>query len=530
MLGEADRLFRFLGAHGCETWGDVTTSLVEGFCWGARPDRHGVHRRPSESTAKNRQWVARAVLETAESLGADVDADKLLGNRIPRRAIKPTTRPLTDYEARQVEVFAYERLIAPTRPLQVAFSFAGATATEIAVMRVRAVNLEAATVEFAGEAARTNRLDGWALETVERFFHHNPGLDDDALLCVSRRTDEHQAAHSVTVLLREVLIEAGIAGLDGVTARSIRLTGARRVLDASGIEAAARFLGANSLDAAAVALGTIGGTAMAGRGPCLFSDLRPVRYTDVHGKSKGPVELGRDDDSDWEEDVEDNPDLVFLDDYRKRKCKEAPLDLGDIELLEFVVSHEPLLRIAWELESLVKATTKNNSGRPREYNVLGVFLLEMGAAVWVSYKKAERNLADPHVWARLSNALANAHPDNETWRLSPKPMTRGKHYRFCKRYMNDHLLDVVENSFIADAVEAATAGELHRSIADSYNRPSWPICRDHRWSSPSDENPLQARRQPSLENPRPTRIQSQQAGNSLRSRLRNQQSPLRPHR
>ena len=29
-------------------------------------------------------------------------------------------------------------------------------------------------------------------------------------------------------------------------------------------------------------------------------------------------------------------------------------------------------------------------------------------------------------------------------------------------------------------------GHLHRSVADSYNRPSWPICRDtHRWSSPT---------------------------------------------
>ena len=30
-----------------------------------------------------------------------------------------------------------------------------------------------------------------------------------------------------------------------------------------------------------------------------------------------------------------------------------------------------------------------------------------------------------------------------------------------------------------------TVGELHRSVADSYNRPSWPIRRDHRWSSPA---------------------------------------------
>ena len=255
VLDEAARLFRFLAAMGVVVWSDVTRGLVEEFCYGARPDRWGRARRPSESTAKNRHWVVRVVLETAKRLGADVDVDKLLGNRIPRRAVKLPTRPLTDDEVRLVETFAYERLITSTRPLMVAFSFTGATATEIAAMPVSAVNLEAATVEFQGEAARTNRLKGWALETVARYFKHNPGLGDDAPLCVSGRTDEFQAAHSVTVRLREVLIEAGIAGRDGVTARSIRLTGARRVLDESGIEAAARFLGANSLEAAAVALG-----------------------------------------------------------------------------------------------------------------------------------------------------------------------------------------------------------------------------------------------------------------------------------
>ncbi len=255
VLDEMSRLFRFLVAMGAECWSDVTREMLEQWYWAARPDRHGVMRRPSESTVMNRHWVAGAVLKMAESLGAPVDAVALLSTPLSRRAVKPPTRPLTDDEVRLVETFSYERLIASTRPLMVAFSFTGATATEIAVMSVSAVNLEAATVEFQGEAARTNRLEGWSLETVARYFKHNPGLDDDALLCVSGRTDEFQAAHSVTVRLREVLVEAGIAGRDGVTARSFRLTGARRVLDASGIEAAARFLGSNSLDAVADALG-----------------------------------------------------------------------------------------------------------------------------------------------------------------------------------------------------------------------------------------------------------------------------------
>ena len=255
VLDEMSRLFRFLAAIGAECWSDVTRETLEQWYWAARPDRHGVMRRPSESTVMNRHWVAGAVLKMAESLGAPVDAAALLATPLSRRAIKPPTRSLTEVEVRQAQDHSYEAMMKSTRPLMVAFSITGGTATEIAVMPVSAVNLEAATVEFQGEAARTNRLEGWALETVSRYFKHNPGLDHDALLCVSGRTDEFQAAHSVTVRLREVLVEAGIAGRDGVTARSFRLTGARRVLDASGIEAAARFLGSNSLDAVADALG-----------------------------------------------------------------------------------------------------------------------------------------------------------------------------------------------------------------------------------------------------------------------------------
>ena len=211
---------------------------------------------------------------------------------------------------------------------------------------------------------------------------------------------------------------------------------------------------------------------MAGRGPCLFSDLRPVRYTDVHGGSSGPIELDRDDSFGWEEDVEDNPDLVFLDDYRNRKCAEAPLDLGDIEFLEFVICHHPLLQIAWEIESLVRASTKNKSGRPRECGTIDVFLMEMAAAVWGSYKQAERNLAQPFVWAKLGNSLVNAYPDKDKWRLSSKSVTRGQHYRFCKRYMNDHLLDVIDKRLVAAAVEAATAiGILTPDGVNSWTHP-----------------------------------------------------------
>ena len=117
------------------------------------------------------------------------------------------------------------------------------------------VDLEAGTVAFRGPAARTNRLEGWAAEAVDAFVGTRPPIPAEQLLCTSGRTGQFQAAHSVTVRLGEVLADAGIAGRAGVTARSIRLTAARRVLETSGIEAAANFLGSASLDTTADALG-----------------------------------------------------------------------------------------------------------------------------------------------------------------------------------------------------------------------------------------------------------------------------------
>ena len=75
------------------------------------------------------------------------------------------------------------------------------------------------------------------------------------MVCVSARTSSSRAAHAVTVRLGQVLRDAGIAGRPGVTARSIRLTTANRILQTDGIEAAARFLGSPSLDSTADALG-----------------------------------------------------------------------------------------------------------------------------------------------------------------------------------------------------------------------------------------------------------------------------------
>ncbi len=255
IAAEATRLFRYLGARGAASWPEVTEQLVAEWCWAPRPDRWGRLQDPAQTTARNRQWAALAVFEEAKGLGAPIDPEELVGERIKRRGAGIPTRPLTDEEATSVEVHADRGLPGSRRCLLVAFSFAGGTATEVAGVRMGDVDLQAGMVAFDGPSARTNPLGGWAAEAVDCFVRTHRPIPPEQLLCVSGRTDEFQAAHSVTVRLGEVLADAGIAGRAGVTARSIRLTTAVRVLQESCIEAAARFLGSRSLDAAADALG-----------------------------------------------------------------------------------------------------------------------------------------------------------------------------------------------------------------------------------------------------------------------------------
>ena len=68
-------------------------------------------------------------------------------------------------------------------------------------------------------------------------------------LVLARVADTYRA-HSVSWRLHRILREAGLNDPD-ITARSVRLTEAHRVLHTEGIAAAARFLGSPSLDATA---------------------------------------------------------------------------------------------------------------------------------------------------------------------------------------------------------------------------------------------------------------------------------------
>lgn len=255
VAAEAARLFRFMAACGAECWSDVTSALVLEWCWAARRDRSGVHRRAAPATARNRQWTALTVFREAAALGAPIDPEALAGERIPRSKKVESARPLTDEELASARSHADTGLGLSRRPLLLALASAGGTASEIAAARWSDINLHAGTVYFNGAAARTCPMDEWGVKTVRRYVQNSPAPDTDELVAVTASSVPERAAHSVTVRLGQILQDAGISGRPGVTARSFRLTTARKILDGESIEAAARFLGAASLDTVADALG-----------------------------------------------------------------------------------------------------------------------------------------------------------------------------------------------------------------------------------------------------------------------------------
>ncbi|MDP9336030.1 MAG: site-specific integrase [Actinomycetota bacterium] len=247
---EVVRFFRYLRARELECLDEITTAHVAEFVWAASR-RYGRFADVSATTAANRQSFLRTLFAALSDLGVWSGGD-VVGKPI-RRSDGDASRPLTETELHQVHVEAYGGLVVGRTPLLVAFAEAGGDASEIATVTTDDVDLTAGTVRFTGRAERTNPLNPWALAAIATVFdveHPQP----NERVCVGDRLPVERAAHSVTVRLREMLRDAGLAGRARVTPKSIRLAAAQAVLMARGIEAAARFLGNESLDATARAL------------------------------------------------------------------------------------------------------------------------------------------------------------------------------------------------------------------------------------------------------------------------------------
>jgi integrase len=247
---EASRFFKQLQASGVEFFDEIEPDHADAFFWSASTFR-GRLSDVSATTASNRRSIIQSVLRELEHLGITPAAD-LLGPSIQRDHAEPA-RLLTDREVQRIRNECSGGFLFTFAPWFVALSEAGGTAAEIAEVYGGDVDLDQGVVRLSGRNARHGPLSDWGVDTLRLVVAQQP-LVDDKRVCCGDDLGPERAAHSVTAGMHRILRDAGFARDRQVSARSIRHTFARRVLEESGIEAAALFLGSDSLDATARAL------------------------------------------------------------------------------------------------------------------------------------------------------------------------------------------------------------------------------------------------------------------------------------
>ena len=248
-----ESLFEHLQGCGITRWSEITGELVLQWAWGEVEHRNGSRTVAARNTARNRQLEARTAFTAAAELGASVDPRTAAGPKIVWVAPDRSARFLTDRELRRICDASVSKRKTAKRPLLVAFSLASGTAENVGSVRAKDVDLQNRTVRFRGTNARVCALDDWSVHAIAKYLKANP-VKPNERLCVRQDLPSQRAAHAVTSQLCAILKAAGFSGDSGVSARSIRLTAARRVLERDGIVVAAKFLGSPSLDNTAALL------------------------------------------------------------------------------------------------------------------------------------------------------------------------------------------------------------------------------------------------------------------------------------
>jgi hypothetical protein len=247
---ETRKFFTLARLHGVQYLDEIEPTLVEDYLWEASRYR-GVAVDVKSTTASNRQSILRLVFDHLRELGLWTGPDPL-GASV-KRARGEASRPTTAEELHRIRMFAENGLFVTGRSVLLALAEAGATAEEIATVMPVDVDLTSGHVLLRGRAERNNPLTEWGLDRLVAYYERAVP-DGKKPLCVGPALPIDRAAHSVTVRLRRLLVDAGLSRLPGLTARSIRLGVARAILDSSNLESAARFLGDSSLDATAASL------------------------------------------------------------------------------------------------------------------------------------------------------------------------------------------------------------------------------------------------------------------------------------
>ncbi len=245
----AQRFVRHLEAYGIEFVDEITEQVVVDYLWSGRW-RHGEIIDVSPTTASTCRSMTIAFFNVLINLGVWEHLPPV-GPPI-ERDYTDGSLPLTPEQLLRVEQAVSGSLFTSRASFLVALSQAGGDAGEVAATTWGDINLRNGTVTFNLDSPRTNPLTPWGVEVLSAASRK--GFEPRQRLCVHNTTSIRSGAQSVTVGLSNLLRDAGLGRVPGVTAKSIRLGVAQQVLHTDGLEAAARFLGSRSLDGTAASL------------------------------------------------------------------------------------------------------------------------------------------------------------------------------------------------------------------------------------------------------------------------------------
>ncbi len=158
-----------------------------------------------------------------------------------------------------------------------------------------------------------------------------------------------------------------------------------------------------------------------------------------------------------------------------KKVEGDKIDPSDLQWMEAVACLRPLWELALQMQAIMEATDtatrKNEAGRRRGYGAFEAMFIDVVAWKFGAYKWVFRNLADLRSWNVLRQAVEAAYPDEPRMRLSERPISRSQHYRFGKKYINDHLLEVMHDTVDRACVEAAQSTGMLQPGSGSLTNP-----------------------------------------------------------
>jgi integrase len=241
--------------HGCGFLSDISTAHVRAFI--QSPSGGNPPAPPAPATMHLRRSAVRLFFRLARHLRL-IDGDPTLDINLPPRS-SLSLRPLTDDEIALCRSHALRTLTETRQPTAWAVAEAGARTSELPLIRVSHVQLDAVRVFIVGTTRTEPRwgyLTDWGFTQVQRRLRSLVGVPGDPPLVYAGRAGEESAQASSCAAISSVLARAGLGQEPDVGPRSVAAwAGAEAHTRGLPIEDVARILGIRSLDRAARIIG-----------------------------------------------------------------------------------------------------------------------------------------------------------------------------------------------------------------------------------------------------------------------------------